>query len=259
MRADGSRSGGCRAAIQARQGAEVLVNHQPGPLRAVVFESGQPNVARWNRLLPVTSPVPLAEARATQLRPGLNDFVVELKRRSLLDLRADSGVCALFEKTRLLALDGLAGGCQLQRMVEPGRYRIMVRPFADTVVTGSISWTAEPVPVLADGVGSEQWIAPGAARYFSFSTASAGAVGLGLQVDADRLECAILDVNYRLLGQGCQQFLKLPAGQYLLAVRAPPELPPQRFRPVLLGLKGSQMDVPEEYLRDFFQRIGGQP
>lgn len=258
-RDDGSRIGGCRASIPPRQGATVLVSHQPGALRAVLFAPGSPNVARWNALLPLQQPPPLAEALATPLRPGSNDHAIEIKQRSLIDLRADSGVCALFDGTRLLALDGLDAGCTVQRLLEPGRYRVMVRPFADVPASGRLSWTAQPVPALVDGVGPEQWIAPGAARYYSFRTASAGAVGLGLQVDADRLECNVLDVNHRPLGQGCQQYLKLPAGNYLLAVRAPPDLPPQRFRPVLLGLKGSQMDVPEEYLRDFFQRLGGQP
>ncbi|MBN2359743.1 MAG: hypothetical protein JXR83_09840 [Deltaproteobacteria bacterium] len=258
-RDDGSRSGGCRGAIPARQGAEVVINHPPGPLRAVVFAPGQPNVARWSKLLPRKLPPPLGEARAIPIKPGVNDFTVEIRQRSLLDVRADSGVGALFDGTRLLKLDGLGGACTLQRLLEPGRYRVMLRPFAGAPATGSVSWTAEPVPALADGVGAEQWIAPGAARYFSFRTTSAGRVGLGLQVDADRLECTVLDVNHRLLGHGCQQFLELPAGNYLLAVRAPPELAPQRFRPVLLGLKGSQRDVPEEYLRDFFQRIGATP
>jgi len=258
-RDDGSRIGGCRTSIPPRQGATVLVSHRPGALRAVLFAPGQPNVARWNTLLPVQTPPPLIEARVTPLRATINDYLVEIKQRSLFDLRADSGVCALFDGTRLLALDGLGAGCTLQRLLEPGRYRVMVRPFADAPEFGQVTWTGQPVPALVDGVGPEQWIAPGAARYYSFSTASAGAVGLGLQVDADHLECSVLDVNHRPLGQGCQQYLQLPAGSYLLAVRAPPDLPPQRFRPVLLGLKGSKMEVPEEYVRDFFQRLGGQP
>ena len=58
---------------------------------------------------------------------------------------------------------------------------------------------------------------------------------------------------------GCQQFLKLEAGSYLLEVRAPAGVRATRFKPVVVGLSGAKMEVPVEYLRSFFQRIGGLP
>jgi hypothetical protein len=33
----------------------------------------------------------------------------------------------------------------------------------------------------------------------------------------------------------------------------------ERFRPVVLGLAGAKMDVPDTYLRDLFSRIGAAP
>jgi hypothetical protein len=119
-----------------------------------------------------------------------------------------------------------------------------------------VAWTAEPVEQLGEGVGAERWLAPGEARIFRFTLASKGRVGLGLREEAETLECAVSDETGSRLGEGCQQLLALDAGTYLLAVRAPGSSPPSRFRPVLLGLAGSEVGVPAEYLSDFFQRIG---
>jgi hypothetical protein len=104
-------------------------------------------------------------------------------------------------------------------------------------------------------VGKEQWLEPGGVRLFRF-TARAGSVGLGLQAAADALRCAVLDERQRPLGDGCQQLLKLEAGSYLLSVSAPVGGSALRFKPVLVGLQGSERGVPDEYLRDFFARIG---
>ena len=129
--------------------------------------------------------------------------------------------------------------------------------YAGTALGGTAAWSAEPVETLAEGVGAERWLSPGEARIFRFTLASKGRVGLGLREEAESLACAVSDEAGRTLGEGCQQLLTLEAGRYVLAVRAPPGAPASRFKPVLLGLAGSETGVPEEYLRDFFQRIGG--
>ena len=101
----------------------------------------------------------------------------------------------------------------------------------------------------------------GLAQVYAFATQSQGRVGLGVQVKAERLDCAIYDSAHALLGEGCQQYLALDKGDYLLAVRSPSSLgaKPLRFRPVLLGLAGAKAEVPPEYLRDLFKRIGVKP
>ena len=76
---------------------------------------------------------------------------------------------------------------------------------------------------------------------------------------AELLECSVLDQEQRVLGEGCQQFLQLDKGTWMLAIHAPANARPLKFKPVLVGLAGAKADVPEEYLRDFFQRIGENP
>jgi hypothetical protein len=83
-------------------------------------------------------------------------------------------------------------------------------------------------------------------------------VGLGLQAAADVLECALLDARQQTVGVGCQQLVDLGAGTYLLSVRAPVSGPALRFKPVLVGLSGRERSVPDDYLREFFKRIGAR-
>jgi hypothetical protein len=84
-------------------------------------------------------------------------------------------------------------------------------------------------------------------------------VGFGLRVDAETLDCVVLDGRQRSLGVGCQQLLSLEPGAYLLSVSAPRNAKPTRFRPVLLGIVRPEAPVPPEYLEDLLQRIGVGP
>jgi hypothetical protein len=63
------------------------------------------------------------------------------------------------------------------------------------------------------------------------------------------------------VGDGCQQYLILEKGRFLLTVRNPnrPGATPISVRPVLLGLAGDSNEVPREYLEDFFRRVEGSP
>jgi len=179
-----------------------------------------------------------------------------LAEPSLVHLRADAGVCALGSGAEPLAVDGLGRGCAIDRLLPAGTHRLAVRPFGGEPLAGTIRFTAEPVEPLTEGVGPERWIAPGETRMFRFHAAARGKVGLGLQQAGEVLECTVLDAAQRPLATGCQALLDVDDGDYLLAVHAPGAIHPARFRPVVLGLAGAQAAVPDDYLRDLFQRIG---
>jgi hypothetical protein len=157
--------------------------------------------------------------------------------------------------TMVLAVSATGGRCAIDRLLKAGAYRIDVRPFGHQPLGGTLAWTSEAVTGVGEGVGPEAWLGPSETRLFRFTTASTGKVGVGLQVGAETLDCTILDASQRVLATGCQQYLALDPGTYLLSVHAPDGSAPQRFHPVVFGLAGAQRDVPEEYLRDFFQRI----
>jgi hypothetical protein len=179
----------------------------------------------------------------------------------LVHVRGDSGVCGLLQEGTALVAAGMDKGCAIDRLLKAGTYRLVVRAFAGQPLTGAASWTHEPVTALTEGIAPEEsWVAPGQTRFFRFDTTAPGNIGLGLQVPAEVLTCLVFDAEQHPLGEGCQQFLTLEKGTYLLAIHAPPDTArPIPFKPVLVGLSGTQSEIPESYLRDFFQRIGATP
>jgi hypothetical protein len=257
---DGARLEGCDVQVPPGRQGELLLETNPGGLRVVLA----PPEALGAALLPPASKnkVPeLPAAKALRLSGETVERTLTLPADAVIHLRADSGVCGLGQDTTVLLVDGLERGCTFDRLLKAGTYRLLVRGFAGQPLSGSVTWTHEPVKELTEGVAKDTgWVAPGQTRYFRFSTASAGHVGLGLQVPAEVLQCSVLDTAQRVLGEGCQQFLALQQGTYLLAIHAPATLErPLSFKPVLVGLAGAKTDVPEEYLRDFFNRIGANP
>lgn len=252
---------GCRGAVPAKLGAELLVEHGAGPLRAAVHAPGRDRWAKLGLELPAVPGPMLPPAVAVPLQAGRMDRTLVLDRDAVVRVSSEAGVCGLFRGSDLLAVDGLDAGCELVRVLSPGTYRLLTRPFAGEPAPGLLRWTAEPVVALGEGVGPEDWVAPGEVRLFRFSTRGRGRVGLGLQASAESLECAVLDDGYQSVGDGCHQYLALEKGTWLLTVRNPPKpgAAPLAFKPVLLGLSGERADVPQEYLQQLFRRIGVTP
>jgi len=255
---DGTRLASCKAKVPAKSGAELLIEHGVGPLRAMVHAPGRERWARLGIELPVVPGAALTSSVAVPLQSGRIDKTLVLDKEAVVRVAAESGVCGLFRGNDLLSVDGLDTGCELVRVLSPGTYRLLVRPFAGRVQPGSLRWTSEPVTQLVEGVGGEDWLAPGEVRLFRFDTANKGKLGLGVQAKSELLECAVYNDGYQLVGEGCHQYLGLEKGRFLLTVRNPPApgAVPLAFKPVLLGLSGEKNDVPEEYLREFFGRVG---
>lgn len=257
---DGARLEGCDLTVPPGHAGQLLLEVNPGGVRAVLApESGLTTALLSSLALgPMTA---LPAAQALRLSGDLVERTFTVTSSAVIHVRGDSGVGALTQDSTVLAVAGLERGFSFDRQLEPGSYRLRVRGFAAQPLTGTVTWTQEPVKTLTEGVSTqEDWVAPGQTRYYRFATASAGNVGLGLQVPAELLECRVLDAGQHQLGEGCQQFLALAQGTYLLSIHAPASLErPLPFKPVLVGLAGAKTDVPEEYLRDFFNRIGANP
>ncbi|HEY3448938.1 MAG TPA: hypothetical protein VGK67_21435 [Myxococcales bacterium] len=263
---DGTRAAGCTSSIPANLFAELLVAHDAKPFRAVAhaadfFLDGAFPLMATPSATPTAPPPLLPMGRAVPVvgGQGWTQWSLSFDKPAVVHIRGDSGVCGLVGKDHVLAADGLGAGCEIHRLVPAGAMRIVARAFSGQPLTGTLSWTQSEVEALSEGPGPERWIDAGQARLFKFTLASAGRVGIGVQQPAETLACTVRDANQAVIGDGCQQFLKLEAGNYLLEIRAPAGVKPTRFRPVVVGLQGAKMDVPEEYLKDFFQRIGGLP
>ncbi|MEW5738595.1 MAG: hypothetical protein AB1938_06690 [Myxococcota bacterium] len=258
---DGTRLGSCRVKIPEGSAAELQVEHGVGPLRVMVHTPGRERWARLGLELPVVPGPALSPSVAVPLQSGRLDRTLVVGAEAVVRVSAESGVCGLFRGNDLLQVDGLDTGCELARVLAPGTYRVLVRPFAGVAQAGTLTWTAEPVTQLKEGFGAEQWLAPGEARLFRFDTANRGKIGLGLSARSELLECAVFNDGYQQLGDGCQQYLSLDKGRFLLTVRNPPRpgATPIAFKPVLLGLSGERNDVPDEVIEDFKRRAGVTP
>lgn len=255
---DGTRVAACRTRLPAKTGAELIVEHGVDPVRAMVHAPGREKWARLGIELPVVPGAALAASTAVPLQSGRVDRTLVVDREAVVRVASEAGVCGLFRGNELLSVDGLDGGCELVRVLSPGTYRLLVRPFAGHVQPGSLRWSADPVTQLTEGVGGEARLAPGEVRLYRFETKNKGKIGLGVQAKSELLECAVYNDGYQLLGEGCHQYLSLDKGRFLLTVRNPPRdgAAPIALKPVLLGLSGENNDVPEEYLRELFNRVG---
>ena len=254
---DGTRLADCAGPLPPGRSAEIVVD-AGGPLRVVARPVDSGPAAIFARALGATPPA-LRPGEAAALAGALVERSFTVSQPSVVHLRADAGVCALAAGPEIVAVEGLGAGCAVDRLLPAGTHRLAVRPFGDEPLAGVVRFTAEPVETLAEGVGAERWLSPGQARVFQFQAAAKGRVGVGLQEEAEVLSCAVLDGAQRRLATGCQALLDLDAGAYLLEVRAPAGGRPVRFRPVVLGLAGTKLSVPDDYLRDLFQRIGAKP
>lgn len=257
----GERVAECRAKLPAKTTAELIIEHDVTALRALVHTQGRERWARLGIELPVVAGPALQPAVAVPLQQGRIDRTLVLSQSAVVRVAAESGVCGLFKGNDLLAVDGIDTGCELVRVLNPGTYRLLVRPFASRAIPGSLRWLAEPVTTLTEGVGAETWLAPGEVRLFTFDTRNKGRVGLGVQAKSENLECAIYNDGYQAIGEGCHQYVQLDKGRFLLTVRNPNRsgAAPIAVKPVLLGLSGDSNDIPPEYLQDFFGRVGMTP
>lgn len=254
---NGQGINGCAATLPTGLSADIYVQHPAGPWRAMAFAAGREESTRWRWGITKT-PGPKASAAQSQAVRGHElAFTLQVSTPGLVKIDSDTGICSLLDKSRLLKVDGYGTGCHIERYLPAGSYRVQMRAFAKRAMLGRLVWTHEPLAMLGEGAGPLTWIAPGHSRYFLFKTHSPGQVGLGLQVNSDRLRCRILDLEHHPKGEGCQQLTQLPKGSFLLEVRAPDDGRAQQFTPVLLGLEGAERGVPPDYLKDFFQRVGG--
>lgn len=257
---DGMRLEGCDVKVPPGHGGELVADVDSGAVRAVLAAPAN-RVAATLAAPPDTKQPELPAAHALKLSGLGVERTFMVPAEALVHVRGDTGVCGLLQGGTALAEAGTDQGCSIDRLLKAGTYRLVVRAFAGQPLTGSVSWTHEPVPALAEGIApKESWVAPGQTRFFRFDTTADGSIGLGLQVPAEVLTCHVFDAEQNLLGEGCQQFLSLKQGTYLLAIHAPPETArPIPFKPVLVGLSGTKSEIPETYLRDLFQRIGATP
>jgi hypothetical protein len=254
---DGTLLPRCRGDLPANHGAVVHVVHHGQPWRAWVSSDSDaaarmgppPTGNAWLTALPVQA------GREVALSGSVVDRRIDLPSAALVQFQSSAGVCAVVDGEHVVTSGGGASGCTLTRVLAAGPHRVVVRGFAGASLVGSLSYTAEPLAVLDEGVGPTAVLAPGDTRAYTFTLPRSGPVGIGVQAPADVLRCALVDVDDVVRGTGCHQLTMLPAGRYVLRVESGEARAPLSFAPVVRGLKGGPVDVPPEVLRELLGRV----
>ncbi len=117
--------------------------------------------------------------------------------------------------------------------------------WGDAIVT-----TRRPTDV-AEGLGPEVLLAPGDVRLFRVRVQRAGAIGLGVADDGDRVEATLFDPAGQVVAAGAAAMPTLTPGDWLLALRLPPDAAPARARPALAGVKPPDTGPPPEVVQSF--------
>jgi hypothetical protein len=250
---DGHRRSGCDQSVPADSAGTLSIEHERGPVRALLERK---EALASARIGVVDGGDDWQPGQAAPLAGALFVRRVTVETDGVLRMVADAGTCAVVSTAApaspLVAVGD--AGCDVHVPVARGTYRVAVRAFADVPLTGSARWAFVPLVTLGEGRGDEVQALPGEARFFRLSVQGDGTVGLGVQVDSDVLTCALLDSRGDVVVDGCQVFVPLKKGAYTWRLSVTGERP-RRFRPVVFGLKGAEVDVPDEWLRAFFARV----
>jgi hypothetical protein len=263
---DGTRISSCTAEVASGQSGELWVKHDARPFRAALGDRGATAAVRLGTSLsslsspPPPSVPPQPPERVEPLSGSVVYRAATTRGAGVLRLLATDGVCGVervvARDTQVVASEGTGDGCDLSVVVDSdSAWRLVVRGFAGAPLSGTVAWTFSQALVLHEGVGPAVYVQPGEARAFRLDLTADGELGIGVQSDADVLECVLLDAATRVVEDGCQQFGRRALGTYWLRVRAPLNAGPRSFRPVVFGLKGAEIDVPDSFLRDFFRRV----
>jgi hypothetical protein len=146
------------------------------------------------------------------------------------------------------------GGTPLSSSWSADRRIVLVKLAAGEAVVGARSFdgaaTAGTVTVrpLAAQTG-EALLSPGEAQLWPVAVKAAGRVGLALNADSEEPRLWLFGPDFHLLGQGRLFWRTLAPGTYWLVVEGGEHT--VRYRPVLLGLEGSRLGVPDDVQAQF--------
>src|SRR5262249_28050910 len=146
---------GCDVKVPPGHSGELVADVDSGAVRAVLAAPAN-TVAATLAPSPATKQPELPAAHALKLSGISVERTFTVSADALVHVRGDAGVCGLLREGTALAVAGMDRGCSIDRLLKAGTYRLAVRAFAGQPLTGTVSWTHEPVPALAEGIAAEE-------------------------------------------------------------------------------------------------------
>jgi hypothetical protein len=231
----------------------AIVQHGVGPIAlwlAVKEKSPWPQVAAQ----PVKSPV-----RLTLTGPAMALGLTQTTP-TLLHVSTTAPVLAvLVQAGRTDPPRLFPAGAELHVMLASGTAELRLYSPTDGPLTGSLTLFTDPINPIAEGLGTPVSVAPGGSAVFGFTLSKAATIGVGVRADPDRATVRLLDAKGVVLGQGVAQLRALPAGQYLIEARVPPNAPATILRPAVVGITPRGSGPPPEVARHYLELVGLKP
>jgi hypothetical protein len=164
-----------------------------------------------------------------------------------------------------------ASGVRLDAYLPAGVSHLGFGALGESELGGFAELTTTPVLPTGEGLGPEVLLPAGDTRYFAFHVTDRRLVGWGAAAAAERVSCRLLGADGHPATRrspaagkpaafsGLTDMLEmgeLDAGDYLLALVAPPDAAPLRVRPVVVGLAPPDTGPPPEVIRKYMQEAG---
>jgi hypothetical protein len=182
---------------------------------------------------------------------------VETAGAAMLHARSDTpSVTRVVRPAVAQEVEAHPRGTRLDICLPKGTTAIGLHPIAAERLSGSVSLSMTPAVTIGEGLGPRSLLEAGGGRLYAFAVKQRGPVGIGVQASSDVVSGVLMDDQCRAVGAGVVQMPTLDPGEYLLAVRVPPQSPPVRVRPVLAGIEPPDTGPPVEVVRQYLERAG---
>jgi hypothetical protein len=221
--------------------ARVAVTHGRG---LVVLWMEAPGHAPWPAIPPAAAAlpasIPLAGPAMAFRIPGDGPILLHATTTAPVLLGLADGQVELF-----------GAGAEFHRAIDaPATLRVLSPQ--DGPLSGTLALSAEPLRVLSDGLGPTVALPPGGTAAFAFTLPRQATIGIGVRAEPDRARVRVLNAAGHVVGEGVAQLLpQLPAGNYVLEARIPPDAPPTILRPALLGTVPRPSGPPPDVVRSY--------
>jgi hypothetical protein len=246
---------------QAREGAviplsgpgRIVLRHPPGLVAAWIEGEG---ISPW-------PPAPLQAVTLPMELPLAGDTMtlsLAISAPALLHARTTAPVIAILRRGAAEEAPVLfPAGAEFHRYLAPGSAELRLISPHDGPLAGSLELDTTPVNPAGEGLGDAVAVAPGGTALFAFDVVKAGAVGVGIRADPDRVAVRLLEENGTELGAGVAMLRRLHPGHYLIEARVPAEGATALVQPAVVGIAPRPSGPPAEVARKYLELVGMVP
>jgi len=236
-------------------GGTLLLAHEPGLALAWLEAAEGTGMGAW--AAGPAGPRRVAPPATLALDGPTQRLQIGMDQAALLHVRSDTPTVTRVLSPRLAhRVDAHPQGTLLDVYVPKGTTGLAFHPVGAERLSGSVRLSLTPAVAIGEGLGPRSLLGAGAARLFRFTVKRAGPVGIGVQASSDVVTSVLMDADGRVLGEGVVQMPTLDPGEYMLAVRVPPDSPPVRIRPVVAGTEPPDTGPPMDVVRRYLEQAG---